>query len=130
KWIAMLRVPASLDTFNFQHWMYFPCALSPTDAIHHHPSLYLARLAMRAVEKDEAGHSNLHRRFQNTLVGAAAIRMDDVENLLARVAIFLAGRNFNDQMFRFPLIRVADFDMEVIIFAVARMDVTFEPRAQ
>jgi hypothetical protein len=75
-------VPASLDTFNFQHRVYFPSAFRPTDAAHNHPAFDCACLAVRAVEKHEAGHSDFHRRFQNTPVSAAAVRMDDDEAAL------------------------------------------------
>jgi len=74
KWIVLLRVPTSLDTFNFQHRMYFPGAFRSTDAAHNHSAFDLAGLAMRAVEKDEAGHSNFYECLEYTLVGAPGIQ--------------------------------------------------------
>src|SRR5262245_55151995 len=110
--------------------MYFPCAFRPADAVHNHSALDCACLAVRAVEKHESGHADFHRRFQNTPVSAAAIRPDDIENLLSRVAILRAGRNFDYYVLRFPPFRVADFNVEVVILAVSRMYITLELRAQ
>jgi len=51
-----------------------PGAFRPADAAHNHSAFDLAGLAMRAVEKDEAGHSNFYECLEYTLVGAPGIQ--------------------------------------------------------
>jgi len=123
-------VPTSLDPFDFQHRMYFPSPFRPTDAAHNHSALDFARLTVRAVENHETSHADFYRRFQNTLVSTAAVRPDDVENLLSCVAILRAGRHLDYYVLRLPLLRVADFYVKIIVLAVACMDVALELRAQ
>src|SRR5262245_17142832 len=118
-WMRRDAVPTSLDTVYFQHRVYLPGPFRAGHSAYHHPASDFARLAVRAVEKHEAGHADFHWCFENAAVTTAAICLDDVEYLFASITIFGARWNLNYQVLRFPLLRVADFDVKVIVFAVS-----------
>jgi hypothetical protein len=55
----------------------------PSDAAQNHSALDFAYLAVRTVEKDEAGNADFHWRGQDEPVCPAAIRSDDAGNFLS-----------------------------------------------